>query len=237
MYLHWTTTTYRMTSFRIVITTCTNWTAMKTCSRWTTRRLEVVIVLLYIPSLFLTVASCRCPLVGAQVTDTLDRRLRTLGVAHVVTRLAARSITGHALPMEVHQHYDLEFHLLLTDTLCICREFNTARAMRRICAQLERGLEGLCSCVFDADQVMSLPYKFERCVRAHSVSSLCRDSVFARSVRSLERRSEILFVGNVRISSGPVTGVARSAVVGVVMLNQRRTDGKHLFFYRCCWTT
>jgi len=86
----------------------------------------------------------------------------------------ARSITGHALPMEVHQHYGFEFHLLLTDTSCIRREFNTAGAMRRICAQLERGLEGLCSCILDADQVLSLTYKFEQCVRAHPVPSLGR---------------------------------------------------------------
>ena len=106
--------------------------------------------------------------------STLDRRLRTMGAANVVTRLTSHSITGHALPMEMHQHYGFEFHLL-TDTSCIRRDFNTAGAMRRICAQLERGLEGLCSCVFDAERLLSLADKVEQCLRAHPVPCLgCR---------------------------------------------------------------
>ena len=104
--------------------------------------------------------------------STLDTRLRTIGAANVVTRLMSRSITGHDLPMEVHHHYGFEFHLLLTDTSCIPRDFNTAGAMRRICAKLESGLEKLCSCVFDADRVLSLADKIEECVRAHPVPSL-----------------------------------------------------------------
>jgi len=97
-----------------------------------------------------------------------------MGAANVVTRLTARSITGHALPLEVHQHYGFEFHLLLTETSGIRRDYNTAGAMRRICAQLERGLEGICSCVFDGDRVLSLADKFEQCVRDHLVPCCVR---------------------------------------------------------------
>jgi len=59
--------------------------------------------------------------------STLDSRLRTMGAANVVTRLTTQAFTGRALPMEVHQHYGLEFHLLLTDT-CIHRVYDTAGA-------------------------------------------------------------------------------------------------------------
>ena len=64
--------------------------------------------------------------------------------------------------MEVHQHYGFEFHLLLTDTGCINTTFETAGAMRRVCAQLERGLVGLCSCVYDADRMLPLPNEVKR---------------------------------------------------------------------------
>ena len=89
--------------------------------------------------------------------STLDRRLQTVGGANVVTRLTTQAFSGRILPMEVHQHYDFEFYLLLTDTSCIRREYNTAGAIRRVCAQLDLGLEGLCSCVFDADRMLTLP--------------------------------------------------------------------------------
>ena len=74
--------------------------------------------------------------------------------------------------MEVHQHYGFEFHLLLTDTGCINTTFETAGAMRRVCAQLERGLVGLCSCVYDADRMLALPYDVKRCLRALPIPCL-----------------------------------------------------------------
>ena len=47
--------------------------------------------------------------------------------------------------------------------------YDTAGVLRRVCAQLERGLVGLCSCVFDADRVLALPYEVKWCVRARLV--------------------------------------------------------------------
>ena len=104
--------------------------------------------------------------------SALDRHLRTVGAANVVTRLTTQAFSGRILPMEVHQHYDFEFYLLLTDTSCIRREYNTAGAIRRVCAQLQRGLEGLCSCFFDANRMLTLPYEVARCVRARHVPCL-----------------------------------------------------------------
>jgi len=71
--------------------------------------------------------------------------------------------------MEVYQHYGYELHLLLTDTSCIHRTFATAGAMRLVCTQLERGLVGLCSCGYDANCMLALPYEVERCVRASPI--------------------------------------------------------------------
>ena len=105
-------------------------------------------------------------LVGAgHRRSALERRLQTVGAANVVTRLMTQAVTGCAHPMEVHQHYGYDFHLLLTDT-CIHRVFETAGAMRRVCTQLERGLVGLCSCGYDANRMVTVPYEVERCVRA-----------------------------------------------------------------------
>jgi len=98
--------------------------------------------------------------------SALERHLRTAGAANVVTRLTTQAVTGRARPMEVHQHYGYELHLLLTDTSCIHRVFATAGAMRRVCTQLERGLVGLCSCGYDANRMVTVPYEVERCVRA-----------------------------------------------------------------------
>ena len=101
--------------------------------------------------------------------SALDRRLQTVGAANVVTRLTTQAITGRARPLEVHQHYGFEFHLLLTDTSWRHRTFGTAAALRRVCTQLERGLVGLCSRVYDADRMLALPYDVERYVRARPI--------------------------------------------------------------------
>ena len=101
--------------------------------------------------------------------SALDRRLYTVSAANVVTRLTTQAVTGRACRMEVHEHYGFEFHLLLADTSCMHRTFGTAGALRRVYAQLERGLVGLRSCVYDADGTMALPYEVERCVRARPI--------------------------------------------------------------------
>jgi len=107
--------------------------------------------------------------------STLDMSLRTSGASNVVTRLASRSVTGHALPIQVHQHYGLEFHLVLTDDSCIHRVCHCEGAARRICKQLERStLEGLCSCVSDKGRVLSLSDKVGQCFRANPVPGLGR---------------------------------------------------------------
>jgi len=51
----------------------------------------------------------------------MNRSLQTTGASNILTRLASRSITGHTLPIQVHQHYGLEFHLVMTDDSCIRR--------------------------------------------------------------------------------------------------------------------
>jgi len=104
----------------------------------------------------------------------LDTSLRTRGASNVVTRLKSRSITGHALPIQVHQHYGLEFHLVLTDESCIRRDCWVASDTHRICTQLERHLEGVYSCVFDEGRVHSLLEKVEPCFRAAPVPNLFR---------------------------------------------------------------
>ena len=83
----------------------------------------------------------------------MNRRLWTAGASNVVTRLAARSITGPIPPIQVHQHYGLELHLVLAGDSCIRRACFCAADMCRLSTQLEKRLEGLCSCVFAMDHV------------------------------------------------------------------------------------
>ena len=110
--------------------------------------------------------------------STLDTSLRTTGASNVVTRLTSRSITGHALPIQVHQQYGHEFHLVLTDNSYISRGCYSAGAARRICTQLERStLEGLfrvsltraasCLCLTRSNDVLG-PTQYLACV-GHSV--------------------------------------------------------------------
>ena len=81
----------------------------------------------------------------------------TAGAVNIVTSLNSRSITGHTLPVRVHQHYGFEFHLVLRDGSCIRRTCESATFARRVCSQLERGLMGLCSCVFDDRRKLPFP--------------------------------------------------------------------------------
>ena len=106
--------------------------------------------------------------------SAMNRSLWTTGASNIRTRLASRSITGHTLPIHVHQHYGLEFHLILTDDSCIRRGCYSAADARQICTQLERRLKGLCSCVFDESRVLTLSGKFEQCFRAQPGHDLFR---------------------------------------------------------------
>jgi len=90
----------------------------------------------------------------------------TTGAGNFVARLTSRSIAGHALHIQVHQHYGFEFHLVLHDDSCIRRICERATFARRVCSQLERGLVGLCSCVVDDRRELPFPGKVEQCRKA-----------------------------------------------------------------------
>jgi len=83
----------------------------------------------------------------------MNRRLSSASESNIVTRLASRSITGHELPIQVHQHYGLELHFILHPDIndsketCIRRTFRTHHKAQDFCLQLEKSaLQGLCSC-------------------------------------------------------------------------------------------
>ena len=96
----------------------------------------------------------------------MNRSRTTAGAGNIVTSLNSQPITGHTLPIQVHQHYGFEFHLVLRDGSCIRRTCESATFARRVCSQLERGLVGLCSCVFDDRRELPFPGKVERCRKA-----------------------------------------------------------------------
>ena len=96
----------------------------------------------------------------------MNRCLQTTGASNILTRLASRSITGHTLPIQVHQHYGLEFHLVLAGDSCIRRACWCAADVCRITTKLERRMEGLRSCVFEEGRVLPLSDKVEECCRA-----------------------------------------------------------------------
>ena len=95
---------------------------------------------------------------GYRFSET-DRRISSASDSNIVTRLASRSITGHELTIQVHQHYGLEFHLILkpsnkhdgSNETCMRRGFTNYRNAQKVRLQLERSaLQGLCSCIYDA---------------------------------------------------------------------------------------
>ena len=96
----------------------------------------------------------------------LNKSLWTAGASNILTRLAARSVTGHSTHIQVHQHYGLEFHLVLAGDSCIRRACRCAANTCRLTTQLERRLEGLCSCVFEKGRVLPLSHKVANCVSA-----------------------------------------------------------------------
>ena len=96
----------------------------------------------------------------------MNRSRKTTCAGNIIKRLTSRSVTGLTLPIYVHQHYGLEFHLVLHNNKCILRGCWSGKLARRLCSQLERGLEGLRSCVFDDKRELPLPDKVEPCFRA-----------------------------------------------------------------------
>ena len=98
--------------------------------------------------------------------STTNMSHTTTCAGNIVTSLNSRSITGHTLSVQVHQHYGFEFHLVLRDDSCIRRICESATLPRRVCSQLERGLVGLCSSVFDDRRELPFPGKVEQCRRA-----------------------------------------------------------------------
>ena len=127
----------------------------------------------------------------------IERSRTTTCDGNIVARLTSRSITGHTLPIQVHQHYGFEFHLILRDGSCIRRICGSATLAGRVCSQLERGLVGLCSCVFDDRRELPFPGKVEPCLTALPLLNwfrspchceLCRpDGRMVRMVRWLRK--------------------------------------------------
>ena len=111
-------------------------------------------------------------------------RISTAVASNIITRLASRTVTGHELPIHVHQHYALEFHFVPNpntknngsiDT-CMRKRFQLPRYTRQFCLQLgNSALSGLCSCIFSGRSGRSvLPGDVERCFRARLIKyTLC----------------------------------------------------------------
>ena len=72
----------------------------------------------------------------------MNRRLSSASDSNIVTKLASRSVTG--LPIQVHQHYGLELHLIRhpndSKETCIRRAFRTYHIAQDECLQLKKVL-------------------------------------------------------------------------------------------------
>ena len=122
---------------------------------------------------------------GYRFSET-NRRISTASDSNIVTRLASRSITGHELPIQVHQNYGLEFHLILKpnnkhdgeNEKCMRRGLVNYCSTRTVCSKLEKSaLQGHYSCIYDDRRVLSMSDKVEQCFRAKPLTSpkiLCR---------------------------------------------------------------
>jgi len=111
---------------------------------------------------------------GYRFSET-NRRISTVGASNIITRLASRTVTGHDIPIHVHQHYALEFHFVLNPNTknngsvetCMRRGFSFPWDAQEVCLQLENSaLSGLCSCIFNDRRVLSVADKVELCFRA-----------------------------------------------------------------------
>ena len=107
---------------------------------------------------------------GYQFSE-MSRRISSANESNIVTRLASRSITGHELPIQVHQHYGLELPLILHPETCIRRAFATNLKAQTACSQLEKSaLQGLYSCIYDDRRVLSVDDKVEKRLIAKPVT-------------------------------------------------------------------
>ena len=87
----------------------------------------------------------------------MNRSLSSASDSNIVTRLASRSITGHELPIQVHQHYGHELHIILhpdnfndSKETCIRRAFRTYHTTQDEYLQLQKSaLQRICSCIYD----------------------------------------------------------------------------------------
>jgi len=116
--------------------------------------------------------------VGYHFSET-NRRVLSAGNSNIVTMLISRPIKGHDLPIQVHQQYGLEFHLILNESndSCISRGFLYHENARKFCLQLENSaLQGLCLCVFDDSRVLSMSDKVEQCFRAKPIEFVAKIS-------------------------------------------------------------
>ena len=100
----------------------------------------------------------------------------------IVARLASRSVTGHESPIQVHQHYGLELHLILhfdnTKETCIRRAFKYPDIAQGECLRLEKSaLQGLCSCLFIVSRLTVLD-KVDQCLRAPPFKEMNVDDVW-----------------------------------------------------------
>ena len=90
--------------------------------------------------------------------------------SNIVARLASRSVTGYEVPIQVHQHYGLELHLILhpdnSKETCIRRAFEHPFIAQDECLWLEKSaLQGLCSCLYIESRLTVLD-KVEKCLKA-----------------------------------------------------------------------
>ena len=103
----------------------------------------------------------------------------------IVARLASRSVTGHEVPIRVHQHYGLELHLILrsdninnSEEKCIRRAYDTYDIAQDDCLRLEKSaLQGLCSCLF-IESRLNVADKVDRCFRAQPFKEMNVDDVW-----------------------------------------------------------
>ena len=103
----------------------------------------------------------------------------------IVARPASRSLTGHESPIQLHQHYGLELHLILhinnindSKEKCIRRAFKTYDIAQDECLRLEKSaLQGLCSCLF-IESRLNVSDKVEQCLRASIFKGMNVDDVW-----------------------------------------------------------
>ena len=115
----------------------------------------------------------------------MNRSLSSASFSKIVARLASRSITGHEVPIQVHQHYGLELHLILrSDNLkdseekCIRRVYDTYDIAQDDCLRLEKSaLQGLCSCLF-IESRLNVADKVDLCLRAPPFKEMNVDDVW-----------------------------------------------------------